>query len=174
VRKLLFFAREIPTIKKSVNLSDSVEEALSLLSSRFNKENIECELDLSPKVPEIIADPAQLNQIIVNLAVNAIQAMPDGGKLTVRTAADDESVSITVEDTGVGMSEEVKKNIFLPFFTTKEVGQGTGLGLPVVHGIVTAHGGSVTVESAPGRGSRFEVRIPLHYPTKKTESGDDG
>ena len=174
VRKLLFFAREIPTIKKAVNLSDSVEEALSLLSSRFTKENIECELDLSPKVPEIIADPAQLNQIIVNLAVNAIQAMPDGGKLTVRTAADEESVSITVEDTGVGMSEEVKKNIFLPFFTTKEVGQGTGLGLPVVHGIVTAHGGSVTVESAPGRGSRFEVRIPLHYPTKKTESGDDG
>jgi signal transduction histidine kinase len=171
VWKLLFFAREVPTIKKAVNLSDSVEEALSLLISRFDKENIDCVLDLWPETPEIVADPAQLHQIIVNLVVNAIQAMPDGGELTVRTAADEESIFLSVEDTGVGMSEEVKKNIFLPFFTTKEVGQGTGLGLAVVHGIVTAHGGSVGVDSVPGRGSRFQVRIPLHSPTDINESG---
>ncbi len=161
VRKLLFFAREVPTIKQAVDVSEVVEEAISLLASRFDKENVECVLNLSRPIPKIIADPAQLHQVIVNLVVNAVQAMPGGGKLTISTTAGDECVSLVVEDTGVGMTEEVKKNIFLPFFTTKEIGRGTGLGLPVVHGIVTSHGGTVAVASAPGRGSRFEVRLPL-------------
>jgi signal transduction histidine kinase len=87
--------------------------------------------------------------------------MPQGGTLTVRTAAGKGHISLIVEDTGVGMSEEVMKNLFVPFFTTKEVDQGTGLGLPVVHGIVTSHGGSIKVESQVGRGTRFEVKLPL-------------
>jgi two-component system NtrC family sensor kinase len=161
VRKLLFFAREVPTIKQAVDVSEAVEEALSLLASRFGKENVDCVLNLSRGMPKIIADPAQLHQVIVNLVVNAVQAMPGGGKLTITTAARDEFVYLVVEDTGVGMTEEVKKNIFLPFFTTKEISRGTGLGLPVVHGIVTSHGGAVDVASEPGRGSRFEVRLPL-------------
>lgn len=161
VRKLLFFAREVPTIKQAVNLSEGVEDALSLLASRFDKENIACVPNLARDLPEIVADPAQLHQVIVNLVVNAVQAMPGGGELTITTAADDEYVYLVVEDTGCGMNEEIKKNIFLPFFTTKEIGQGTGLGLPVVHGIVTSHGGTVGVTSEPGRGSRFEVRLPI-------------
>ncbi len=167
VRQLLFFAREVPTIKQAVDVGSVVEEALSLLQSRFDKENVECELKLAPDIPKTVADPAQLHQVVVNLLVNAFQAMPGGGRLTVRTTADDEYVYFAVEDTGVGMSEDVKKNIFLPFFTTKEVGQGTGLGLPVVHGIVTAHGGSVSVETEPGRGSRFEVRLPRRPPERE-------
>jgi signal transduction histidine kinase len=172
VRQLLFFAREVPTIKQAVDVGSVVVEALSLLQSRFDKENVECELKLAPDIPKTVADPAQLHQVVVNLLVNALQAMPGGGRLTVRTTADEEFVYLVVEDTGVGMSEEVKKNMFLPFFTTKEVGQGTGLGLPVVHGIVTAHGGSVSVETEPGRGSRFEVRLPRRPPDREEGRGE--
>jgi len=174
VRQLLFFAREVPTIKQAVDVGDVVEETLSLLQSRFGKESVECEFRLASDVPKIVADPAQLHQVVINLLVNAFQAMPDGGKLTISTGANGEYVYLAVEDTGVGMSEEIKRNIFLPFFTTKEVGQGTGLGLPVVHGIVTAHGGSVAVESEPGKGSRFEVRLPLRPAVNQKESDDDG
>ncbi|MBM3302503.1 MAG: PAS domain-containing sensor histidine kinase, partial [Deltaproteobacteria bacterium] len=116
---------------------------------------------LSPALPEIPGDPAQLNQVIVNLIINALQAMESGGRLTVRTLADKEHISLIVEDTGIGMNEEVLKHIFTPFFTTKEVGQGTGLGLPVVHGIVASHGGFINVESKPNQGSRFEIQLPL-------------
>ncbi|MEE8639736.1 MAG: ATP-binding protein [bacterium] len=172
VRQLLFFAREVPTIKQAVDVGNVVVEALSLLQSRFDNENVECELKLAPDIPKTVADPAQLHQVIVNLLVNALQAMPGGGRLTVRTTADEEYVYLVVEDTGVGMSEDVKKNIFLPFFTTKEVGQGTGLGLPVVHGIVTAHRGSVSVETEPGRGSRFEVRLPRRPPEREEGRGE--
>jgi two-component system NtrC family sensor kinase len=161
VRKLLLFARQVPTIKSFVNLSDITSEAVSFLAPRFNKENVDCVMALAEGIPELTADPSQLHQVVVNLVVNAVQAMPGGGTLTVSTRFDEDNVYLAVEDTGVGMSEDVKKSIFLPFYTTKEVGQGTGLGLPVVHGIVTAHGGSVAVESGPGRGARFEVRLPL-------------
>jgi len=112
-------------------------------------------------MPEVTADPAQLNQALVNLLVNAIQAMPEGGQLLVETKAVEDQVVLIVEDTGTGMSEDVIKQVFVPFFTTKDVDQGTGLGLPVVHGIVSAHGGSIHVESKIGRGSRFEIRLPV-------------
>ena len=115
-------------------------------------------------LPAITADPAQLKQILVNLVVNAVQAMPQGGKLTIGTRAIDSVVELSVEDTGSGMSEEVLEKIFLPFFTTKDVNEGTGLGLAVVHGIVTAHGGSIDVKSRLGDGARFEVRLPLEGP----------
>jgi signal transduction histidine kinase len=108
-----------------------------------------------------VADASQLQQVLVNLVVNAIQAMPMGGRLTLRTAAAPPDLCLTVEDTGVGMSESVLGRIFTPFFTTKEVGQGTGLGLPVVHGIVTSHGGRIRVSSRPGAGSRFEIYLPV-------------
>jgi two-component system NtrC family sensor kinase len=161
VRKLLLFARQVPTIKSSVDLSEITSEAVSFLEPRFARENVDCVLDLAEGMPELTADPSQLYQVVVNLVVNAVQAMPGGGTLTVSTRFDEENVFLAVEDTGEGMSGDVKKSVFLPFFTTKEVGQGTGLGLPVVHGIVTAHGGSVAVESEPGRGARFEVKLPL-------------
>ena len=97
--------------------------------------------------------------------MNSIQAMENGGTLTVCTGADDTYVYLTVEDTGPGIPAEIRDKIFLPFFTTKDVSQGTGLGLAVVHGIITSHGGTVRVWSKKGEGSRFEVRIP--YQGKK-------
>jgi two-component system NtrC family sensor kinase len=161
VKKLMLFARRMPPQKTQVNLNQLVEEGLYFLESRCIKEGIELKRLLSSDLPEITADPGQLTQVLVNLIVNAIQAMPQGGTLTVHTLAGKGHVSLIVEDTGVGMSSEVMKNLFVPFFTTKELDQGTGLGLPVVHGIVTSHGGSIKADSQAGQGSRFEVKLPL-------------
>jgi two-component system NtrC family sensor kinase len=161
VKKLMLFARRMPPKKTQVNLNRLVEEGLYFLESRCAKEGIELARSLSPDLPEITADAAQLTQVLVNVIVNSVQAMPKGGKLTVETSAGEGHISLIVVDTGVGMSGEVMKKIFIPFFTTKEVSEGTGLGLSVVHGIVASHGGSIKVDSKPGRGTRFEVKLPL-------------
>ena len=161
IKKLMLFARQMPPQKTQVDLNQLVEEGLYFLESRCAKEGIELVRSLSPDLPEITADRGQLTQVLVNLIVNAVQAMPEGGKLSVRTLPGKRHISFIVEDTGMGMSQEVVKKIFLPFFTTKEVDQGTGLGLAVVHGIVTSHGGSILVDSKPGLGTRFEIKLPL-------------
>jgi two-component system NtrC family sensor kinase len=168
VKKLLIFARQVPTQKSPVNLNRIVNEGLYFLASRCAKEGIEVRAELSPELPNLVADPAQMNQVLVNLVVNAIQAMPGGGRLTVRTGLEQGRLLLEVQDTGIGMSEEVKEQIFTPFFTTKEVGQGTGLGLPVVHGIVSSHGGSIVVQSRKGEGSRFTIHLP---PSPSAEQG---
>jgi len=168
VKKLLIFARQMPAHKTLLNLNQVVEEGLYFLESRCEKEGIEVVRDLAEELAEITADPSQLNQVLVNLVVNSLQAMTAGGRLTIRTRDKKDSVLLIVEDTGTGMDEETLKQIFLPFFTTKEVGQGTGLGLAVVHGIVSAHGGTIEVESKKGKGSRFTVKLPLMgMPTKE-------
>jgi len=105
-----------------------------------------------------------LNQVLVNIIINAVQAMPQGGRLKVQTLPEEDHLSLIIEDTGVGMTEEVLKQIFTPFFTTKDVGQGTGLGLAVVHGIIASHGGSIDVKSSVGSGTRFEIRLPAPSP----------
>ncbi|MGQ9708131.1 MAG: sensor histidine kinase, partial [bacterium] len=161
INKLMFFARVRPPQQVAVKLNDLIMDGLYFLQSRCSKAGVEVSLDLSSDLPEISADPAQLHQVLVNLVVNAIQAMPNGGKLKIATARRNGAVSLIVEDTGVGMTEEIKAQIFVPFFTTKPVGEGTGLGLSVAHGIVSAHGGTISVESELGKGSRFEVVLPI-------------
>jgi signal transduction histidine kinase len=137
-----------------------MQEGMYFLESRCTKEGIKLVRRLQEDLPDVMADPSQLHQVLVNLVVNAIQAMPRGGTLTLATRADTGRACLMVEDTGVGMSAEVMEQLFMPFFTTKEVGEGTGLGLAVVHGIVTAHKGVVKVNSEVGRGSTFEVCLP--------------
>lgn len=171
VKKLMLFARQMPPQKIQINLTQVVEEGLYFLESRCAKEGIKVMRLLSTDLPEITADPAQLTQVLVNIVVNAIQAMPHGGNLTIQTNASDQYVFLIVEDTGAGMSKNVMKQIFLPFFTTKEVGQGTGLGLSVVHGIVTSHGGSINVESEVGHGTRFEIQLPKAKPQDSKRGG---
>jgi signal transduction histidine kinase len=161
IKKLLVFARQMPQSATPLSLNQVVEEGLSFLEARCTKAGIEVVRELAADLPEINADPARISQVLVNLVVNAIQAMPDGGTLTIGTKAQDGTVLLVVEDTGVGMGEEVMDKIFLPFFTTKDVDKGTGLGLAVVHGIVSSHGGSIAVDSQPGKGSRFAVSLPL-------------
>ena len=143
-----------------VDVNQIVTDGLTFLESRCAGQQIELVRELDADLPPLTADPFQLNQVLVNLVVNAIQAMPVGGRLTIRTSRRGEWIAVTVEDTGIGMSDEVRGRIFLPFFTTKEVDQGTGLGLSVVHGIVAAHGGEIAVESSPGAGSRFTISLP--------------
>ncbi len=160
IKKLMVFARQMPARKTPARLNEVVEEAFFFLEGRCVKGGIQVVRELAPNLPEIIADPAQLKQVLVNLVVNAIHAMPEGGTLTVSTRERESCVSLVVQDTGRGMDEATIDKIFLPFFTTKDVNEGTGLGLAVVHGIVTAHGGTIDVTSQPGHGTRFEICLP--------------
>lgn len=169
IRNLLVFARQTPPRKTRVNLNRVVEQGLGFLEARCAQDGVKLVRSLSPALPEITADPGQLNQVLVNLVVNALQAMPRGGKLTIRTRAEGDHVLLVVQDTGIGMTRAVIDEIFIPFFTTKDVGEGTGLGLPVVHGIVSSHGGSIRVRSKPGRGTRFELRLPLAGESPRTD-----
>jgi signal transduction histidine kinase len=171
IKKLMLFARERPPAREKVSLNRVVEEGLLFLESRARKNGIDIRRSVAPDLPEILADPNQLHQVLVNLVVNALQAMPAGGLLTIETYASDAGVVLAVEDHGVGMSAEVVERIFEPFFTTKDVGEGTGLGLSVVHGIVTAHGGSIRVRSESGAGSRFEVHLPIDRPAGQAANG---
>ena len=174
IKKLMVFARQVPARTVQVSLNQVVEDGLYFLEARCVKGGIAVVRELAPDLPEITADPAQLKQVLVNLVVNATHAMPDGGTLTVSTCAINSFVVLGVEDTGSGMSEAVLEKAFLPFFTTKDVNEGTGLGLAVVHGIVTSHGGSIDVESKPGQGARFEIRLPILGPQESQEVAEDG
>jgi len=176
VRQLLAFSRQQTLRPQVLQLGDVLSE-LSILLSRLLGENIELKLDQASGLWPVKADLHQFEQVIINLAVNSRDAMPGGGKLTIRTANVDERESrelgslqilpgeyvlIEVRDTGCGMSEEVKQKIFEPFFSTKEVGRGTGLGLSTVFGIVKQSGGYIHVESEEGRGTAMCVYLPRH------------
>jgi signal transduction histidine kinase len=173
IRKLMLFARQMPPRRTRLNLNQMVKEGLYLFEARCARQGIELALSLAPALPDIHADATQLTQVMTNLVVNAIQAMPKGGKLSVVTWGDQDWVHLRVEDTGEGISPEVRKQIFMPFFTTKEVDQGTGLGLAVVHGIVTAHKGLIKVESQVGRGTRFEIQFPLALNHTEEKEGNE-
>ena len=161
VKKLMLFGRQMPPQKTNINLNMLIEEGLYFLRSRCKKSGIRIDLQLDPDIPEIPADQSQIYQVLVNLAVNAMQAMPDGGNLTIKTKTGENFVSMIVKDNGSGMDGETRKKIFMPFFTTKDIGEGTGIGLSVVHGIITSHGGRIKVESEINKGSAFEVQLPI-------------
>ncbi|CDM65019.1 PAS domain S-box protein [Pyrinomonas methylaliphatogenes] len=173
-RQLLAFSRKQIIQPKPLNLNEVVEDMGKMLQ-RLLTENIELRLELYPDLWPTKVDPSQIEQVIVNLAVNARDAMPNGGLLTIRTAnieteesllrhhpfiAPGKYVLLEVADTGCGMDEEVQRHIFEPFFTTKEPGKGTGLGLSTVYGIVKQSGGYVTVHSRPGEGAIFRIYLP--------------
>jgi len=174
VRKLMVFARQVPARKAPVNLNQVVEDALYFLEARCQKAGAQVVRELATEVPALDADASQLKQVLVNLIVNALQAMPTGGVLTIGTRATGSTVTLSVADTGAGISEEIMGKIFLPFFTTKDVHEGTGLGLPVVHGIVSSHGGAIEVQSQPGHGAQFEIRLPVTGYEKTQEITRDG
>jgi two-component system, chemotaxis family, CheB/CheR fusion protein len=173
VQQLLTLARKTETKLESINANTVIQELSNLLKETFPK-SIELTLDLARRLPAIMADPNQITQVLLNLCVNARDAMPDGGRLALKTDVIDgkeleeygdlkaaEYVSIEVTDTGTGMDENVQSRIFEPFFTTKETGQGTGLGLAVVYGIVKSHNGFVQVKSKPMRGTTFRLYFPV-------------
>lgn len=161
IRKLMLFSRQSPPEKKLFSINERINDGLYLLESRLKKSNIRLIKEFSDELPMIRIDPSQFNQVLVNIVVNAIQAMPDGGTLTIKTGKSINTIALTVKDTGTGMTPEQIDKIFIPFFTTKGINEGTGLGLPVALGIVQSHGGSITVQSEPGKGSLFTVKFPI-------------
>jgi len=174
IGKLLTFARQSPPRKTPTSLNQIVDDALVFLAGRCARQRIEIIKSLTPDLPSVSCDAGQIHQVLVNLLVNAMQAMPKGGRITIHTSTGDGVVVLGVEDTGVGMSRDVLRRIFLPFFTTKDVNEGTGLGLAVVHGIVSAHDGKIIVQSRKGEGSRFEVSLPLSPRRRGTDRGKVG
>ena len=160
IRDLLVFAREAKKVKVSFNLNELIQDGLFFLESRFVKVGINLECELDPDLPEIKADRSQILQVLTNLVVNSVQAMPKGGRLRIATGFRDESIYLIVEDTGTGIERKILNVIFNPFFTTKDVNEGTGLGLSVVHGIITSHGGEIDIDSQEGQGTKFTIRLP--------------
>ena len=162
-QKLLAFSRKQLLRPAVLNINDVVNATASMLR-RVIGEDIEFDLELDGSLPSVCIDAAQLEHALMNLVVNARDAMPEGGRIRVRTAREesgtDSAVVLSVEDTGHGMDEATRARIFDPFFTTKPVGQGTGLGLPMVYGFVKQSGGSLHVRTAPGQGSTFSLVFP--------------
>ncbi len=174
VKQLQLFARQSPPQVKAVALNELVEESLAMLAPRLAEKNVALTCDLAADLPTLWADPVQIQQILVNLVVNALQALGESGTIRVTTRTAATGLVLSVEDTGQGMTADVRRRMFDPFFTTKDVGEGLGLGLSVVHGIVSAHGGTIQVFSEPDRGSRFEVLLPLKaIRFKESVSGAD-
>jgi CheY-like chemotaxis protein len=157
--QLLAFSRRQVLQPRILNLNDAAREIESMLR-RLIGEGVRVNFDLDPDLLDVEADPSQIGQVLLNLAVNARDAMNGSGELTVSTRNDGREVVLEVQDTGEGMDEETQGRVFEPFFTTKDVGSGTGLGLSTVYGIVTQSGGTITIRSAPGLGSTFAIRLP--------------
>jgi signal transduction histidine kinase/ActR/RegA family two-component response regulator len=164
VKNLLLFARETKPERRAVDLNEVVERTLALRSYELKIENIQVDLDPAPDLPPTLADAAQLQQAVLNLIVNAEQAIQQGrgrGRIAIRTrrlAGD--RIALEIADDGPGIPHEIFSRIFDPFFTTKPAGVGTGLGLSIVYGIVQEHGGEVSVDSLPGQGAKLTVELP--------------
>jgi PAS domain S-box-containing protein len=157
-RLLAFSRRDVPE-RRSVDLNAVVRGTADLLE-RIVREDVRLVLELAPQLPSVAGDPAQLKQVVLNLALNARDAMPDGGALRIATGAVDGRVVLRVADSGHGMDEETRLRALEPFFTTKGDGEGTGLGLAVVYGVVESAGGTIAIKSSPGAGTVVTVDLP--------------
>jgi two-component system NtrC family sensor kinase len=186
IRRLLDFAREKAPEKKFADLNRLIEDTVRIVEKPAHLRDIRIELDLERNLPPVWVDANMIEQVIMNMLVNAQQAIEEEGSITVRTrrsvqpkspepgAKPVAMVEITISDTGCGIPESDLKRIFDPFFSSKEVGKGTGLGLSVSHGIVQAHGGLIEVESSIGKGSTFRVYLPLETAGEDGEAAKSG
>ena len=183
VKQLLTFARQKPMEQQALSINKCLNDVVLLIENTLDK-RIKLSLDLNDQLPSVVGDAGQLEQVIINLCVNARDAMPEGGKISLHSdvfepddafcaqhqdAEQRQYVMLTVQDNGCGINKKILPRIFDPFFTTKEVGKGTGLGLAMVYGIVQTHDGFCTIESTPGRGTTIKVYIPsIDQQIKKT------
>ena len=161
INNLLNFARISDTDFQEVNVNSLMLETLSLLDHSFKNIGIEVKLDLDPGLPATIGNSGRLQQVFMNLFLNARDAMPGGGEVAVLSATRDSHLLIEIRDTGGGISPDAIKKIYDPFFTTKTVGRGTGLGLSVTYGIIQEHSGRIMVESREGEGTTFTLQLPI-------------
>jgi two-component system NtrC family sensor kinase len=167
VRNLLAFSRETSARFAISELGPVVERCRLLLNHQAEMLGVTLEARVAADLPKIVCDPAQVQQMLLALAMNALEATPENGRVTIEARPDADGVLLVVKDTGSGIPREHQDRIFEPFFTTKEAGKGVGLGLAVVYGIVTRHHGTIELESEPGRGTTFTVRLPRQQPEEK-------
>ena len=169
IRGLLDFSRHRELQLAPLSLSEVVQTTLPLVTYRLEKNGIELEVDLAPDLPAIMGDHYQLEQVLVNLVLNAVDALEEGGRLRIHGHHQDGSVRVQIQDTGPGIPKELQGRIFDPFFTTKEVGKGTGLGLAVALNIVHEHGGDLFFSNGPEGGAVFTIVLPLAPASAQTE-----
>ncbi|MFP3899058.1 MAG: [Fe-Fe] hydrogenase large subunit C-terminal domain-containing protein [Dehalococcoidia bacterium] len=162
IRNLLDFARQSQPMLRPVDVNQVIEQVLAMVGHQAHLQNVEVVKELDPSLPKVMADFDQLQQVFTNLMLNGIQAMAEGGALTLRTSVADNQVRIDVQDTGCGIPKDHLSKLGTPFFTTKEKGRGVGLGVAVVYGIVERHKGKVAVESEVGKGTTFTVYLGVH------------
>jgi signal transduction histidine kinase len=160
VANLLDFTRREQEAFEPVFLKNVLERTLKLMANEINLSNVRLNVGLDDNLPPIMGNQNNLQQVFLNLFINALQAMPDGGTLSVRARTENESLKVIVNDTGIGIPKENLDSVFDPFFTTKELGKGTGLGLSVSYGIIQKHKGSITVDSEVGKGTSFTIMLP--------------
>jgi PAS domain S-box-containing protein len=173
VENLLRFSRATSTTKTRANLNNLLQEVIAVVETKFALEKVQVVTRLTPDLPYTMADPDKMNQVFMNILMNARQSMDGAGVITVSSGWDREArrISISFQDTGCGIAPEILHKIFDPFFTTKPIGMGTGLGLAVSYGIVKDHEGEIKVASAPGRGSTFVVDLPVLEPDDLKQAG---
>jgi signal transduction histidine kinase len=176
IRELLEFSRQTRDLKQPLNINNKITRTLFLLENQAIFQNITVEKDLQSSLPLVMADSQQLNHMLMNIILNAVQAMEEKGRLTVKSylLAENDKVRIEITDTGPGIPEDIVSHIFEPFFTTKEEGEGTGLGLSLAYSIVENHGGNIGVKSKPEEGTTFIIDLPhTAKRSKGDESGDE-
>jgi two-component system NtrC family sensor kinase len=174
VRGLLDFARQSPPARGYFDINEVIQRTMQLLKSQKEFSRVTIVEDLDDRLPPVYGDNNQLQQVFLNLSLNACEAMPDGGTLCITTAARYGDVVITFSDTGHGIKKEHMDKIFDPFFTTKPVGKGTGLGLSVSYGTIQQHGGSIEVESEEGKGSVFTIVLPSKRGSQGVKRPEEG
>ena len=163
IRNFLDFGRQSPPAFRVVNPNEVIERALSLVAHSAKIQHVEVLKELNSSLPRVMADFDQLQQVCTNLILNAVQAMPDGGRLTLRTSAEGSQLKIEVQDTGCGISAENMYKLFTPFFTTKREVKGVGLGLAVAYGIIQRHQGRIEVRSKEGEGTTFTIYLKAYH-----------
>ncbi len=167
VHNMLGYARRMEPRLEDVDVNQTLHQTIDILENFARGNNIDIQANLSETVPIIAGDQSQLQQVILNLINNAIDAIGKDGSVTVESATEGSEIRITVADTGPGIPENMQNRVFDPFFTTKTSGKGTGLGLWISHNIVEKMGGSMTLQSRPGEGAEFTIRLPIVRPGKK-------
>ncbi len=161
VRQLASLAKPAPERWELTDISETLQEAVGLIAFDRRARGVKIDFEPSRSLPKTFVLRAQLQQVFINLSLNAFDAMEDGGELAIRTRCDNGKIAVTFEDSGCGIPAETGRRVFEPFFTTKEPGRGTGLGLSISYGIVQKHGGTIGLRSAAGKGTAFTVELPV-------------
>jgi two-component system NtrC family sensor kinase len=161
LRNMLSFSKPEEEKRRPVKITELVEGILLMMERQMKEANIKMETHFDDGIPEVMASTNQMRQVLLNMFKNAKEAMPKGGTLIIRTSREDNKVLIHIQDTGVGIPEEIRNRIFEAFFTTKQKVKGVGLGLSVCYGIIKDHGGEIKVESEEGIGTTFTISLPF-------------